>query len=397
MNTVCKILNTDICELLNQLLISLGYGSCNKSSRGKNKAGKAYYCSNETQKEDNSQVECYVVKHASYTIHHKYPGPLITYDGEAMGEPRLIRFSDLRNRKVVSMFNSCENEKAECKVKGEDESSEEVCFSEKMVLEETFSENEGLHNENGEDDFMSEHKCPPESNSDSECMMQCPPVKQELSEEQSQTSVEDVCDENSAEEAKTEASKVQENILHLVKTLFPKDPGTQKSKARERKTRCKSSFENQCAKTEKLAKKLYKKFVEKQCEGTDSPAWEFLTPAKKLRFQWKAITGDELQKTPYENFRISFLNSFCRRHPRTSGRRLRTELRTHWCQLERSQRLPFALLALLYYVSQGSVDPEDHCAMLRPIYFRAKNSKSAAPLYPFWKPSALDALEPDSL
>ncbi|KAH8332449.1 hypothetical protein KR074_003393 [Drosophila pseudoananassae] len=358
MNTVCKILNTDICELLSQLLISLGYGSCNKSSSGKNN------CSKETQ--DNPQVECYVVKHASYTIHHKYPGPLITYDGEAMGEPRLIRLSDLRNSKVASMFNSCENKKAECEVKGEDESSEEECFSEKMDQEESFSENGGLHNENGEDDIMSEQKCPPESNSDGEFMKQCPLVKQELNEEECQTSVEAVCDESSAEEAKKEASMVQENILHLVKTLFPNDPCNQKSKARERKTRCKSSFENQCAKTEKLAKKLYKK-----CEGTDSPAWEFLTPAQKLRFQWKAITGDELQKTPYENFRISFLNSFCKRHPRTSGHRLRTELRTHWCQLERSQRLPFALLSLLYNVSHGRVDPEDHCAV-RELFNRLR-------------------------
>lgn len=384
MDTICKFLNTDICELLRQLLSSLCYGSCNKDTSGRKIKGNQHGNLNGKQKMENgknedNQKECFVVNHASYTIRHKYPDPLVTYDGEAMGEPRLIRFSDLCNTKVASMFKGCPNEKGqceekrgECEVKCEEESSEVESCSEKMCQEDSTAEYESAYSENGEEDLLSEQNCSLVSKSDCESQMQCPVIKQEYCEKQCQTSSAKVCDAHLAKKCKPEPCLAQENILHLVKTLFPKDPFTERCNGNEKKRRSKNpSYEKQCEATEKLAKKLYRKFVEKKCDAADSPAWNCLTPAQKLRFQWKAITGDELQKTPYDNFRISFMKNFCQMNPRASGRRLRKELRTHWCQLERCQRLPFALQALLYYVSQGCVDPEDHCAV-RELFSRLR-------------------------
>lgn len=204
-----------------------------------------------------------MVKHASYTIRHKYPDPLITYDGEAMGEPRLIRFSDLCNSRVASMFKKCHNEKGngeekrdECEANCKEESSEEECCSEKMCQEDSTAEYESVHNKSGEEDLLSEQNCSLESNSESQSTMQCPVIKQEFCEKQGQTS---------AKACKPEACNAQENILHLVKTLFPKGRTTERCNATEKKRRCRDQSTNEklCEGTEKLAKKLYKKFVEK--------------------------------------------------------------------------------------------------------------------------------------
>jgi len=75
------------------------------------------------------------------------------------------------------------------------------------------------------------------------------------------------------------------------------------------------------------------------------------------------LTGDDLKETPYENFSESFTRSFREAFPSVKDLSLKNEKRIAWCSMDRSQRMPFILQALLYQVAMGAIDPEDHCAV----------------------------------
>ncbi|KAH8383933.1 hypothetical protein KR009_011370 [Drosophila setifemur] len=233
-----------------------------------------------------------MVIYPSYEIRNKYPGPLITYDGEERCEPRLIRFSDLSGKNGNSIIKDCFGTEAENSEESNEESEEE--------------------------------------------------------EEE---------DSNSNEEFNEEA---QEHLLQLVKNIFP--GGNRKTNGSPQK--CCSPEEappsDKMNRHDLCAKKLYEICIR---NIPNSLPWNCLKPEQKLRFQWKAIVGDDLQETPYGNFRLGFIRNFRKAFPRASSHRLRTEMRLQWCHMERSNRLPFILQALLYHVSTGHLDPQDHCAI----------------------------------
>ncbi|EDW84487.2 uncharacterized protein Dwil_GK13112 [Drosophila willistoni] len=93
MEHLCKILSYDIGRFITDLinaLIKIGYEYLGKEKKA---------CKGGSKR----------VKYPSYTIRHKYPKRLVTYDGEGSCEPRLIRFSDL-SESDLDAFKYCSNE-----------------------------------------------------------------------------------------------------------------------------------------------------------------------------------------------------------------------------------------------------------------------------------------------
>ncbi|KAL7728706.1 hypothetical protein ACLKA6_004079 [Drosophila palustris] len=275
------------------------------------------HCENENEIENEA---CAASSHDvmdtfSYNIKHKYPNRLVTYDAEAIGEPRLIRLSDLTESVMELMMPSCEKEEE----KDECEENQEEC------------------EENQDECQASEAECKQvkvecDSNSDGD---------------------KDECEANNPDEyeSKEKNSKIACNFL---KSFFP---GENLSEARLKQL-------EQCSKI------LHERFLQRQAadgvEGSTcemSTKWESLKPLQKFCFYWQALTGHVLHPTPFENFRDIFVRRYRRKCPQGSEKELRDVVRRCWRCLKAEERVPFNLNALLYHVSTGEVDPFDHCAV----------------------------------
>ncbi|XP_068153343.1 uncharacterized protein [Drosophila tropicalis] len=245
------------------------------------------------------------VKHPSYTIRHKYPKRLVTYDGEANCERRLIRFSDLTKSDIAAFKDECEDEDEQ------DENDED----------------------NEEDDECDEEE---EEEEEVECQ-----------KEQSQ-------------------AEVKFDLINFINNLTkPKSSSDRKSAGQD----CSDDAppnENFFLKLQQQAKVLYQNWVrcnQAQQQVTSGIFWESLSPAHQLRFYWSAYTGEELQPTPFENFSQSYKKDFIQSTPCSSKHTLRAEIRRQWACMKRCQRMPFIMQALIYEVSVNDVDPNDHCAL----------------------------------
>ncbi|EDV53031.2 uncharacterized protein Dere_GG11915 [Drosophila erecta] len=230
-----------------------------------------------------------LVTRPSYTIRHQYPGPLVTYDGEARCEPRFIRISDLNCSTMELIFQAY----------GDDEDEMAGIFEENIEM----GENCGKSKKN----FGCQASLPTED----DCI-------------------------DSALNCRLNGGKEESGFEDY------------------------SATRKQLRALEDQARGIYETYVE---SFPNSPSWDILKPAQKLRFQWKALTGDDLMETPYENFTLSFSRGFLETFPFASGTTVQNEQRIAWCNLDRCQRMPFILQALLYQVASGAIDPEDHCAV----------------------------------
>ncbi|KAH8280054.1 hypothetical protein KR018_002271 [Drosophila ironensis] len=332
MDTLCSILSADIGSLLFQVISSLGrkvkgsQETCNRATFQQDIPKSA--------RETRQKSKCHLVTHASFTIRNKYPGPLITYDGEAREEPRLINFSDLCHPKVAQMFDDkyCEKESKE--------SIEQVKVKQERSVSNT-----------------SQAKV-------SKTKSNCSVAQKEGSKKHSKCSLRSskTCS-NASIDAKPDlrkrmrkqADKLQESVLDIIRNIFPKCSKNLKQGS----SGCgkKDANSENHIDVDRKARALYEKHT---CRTSNPVCWENLPSAEKLRFQWQAITGNKLRDTPYDNFRVGFMKA----HQKCSSRAaVRREMRLQWCQMDRSQRMPFVLQALLYHVSVGAVDIQDHCAV----------------------------------
>ncbi|XP_017039428.1 uncharacterized protein LOC108086876 [Drosophila ficusphila] len=356
MDVLCNFLSADLYCLLKQIFDVLGFGGCSSDSDESIALKRVKKNANITGK----IKKLHLVSRPSYTIRHEYPGPLVTYDGEERCEPRLIRFSDLSRSKVDVLLQDCSGEEV-------GESSEE---EEEPEFDSCCSENK--KHAPGKQDFGK--KKPGRNRKESLKESQQPIVKKKCSQKackkesrqerdfgcQTISSKEDICPE---EDSQNEEKPDTYSLLNFVRTLFPK----RKCLINSNQSCGEEEFLNECPPTEEemkeqedRARALYEKCVG---QSNHAVSWESLEPAMKLRFQWKAFTGDDLKETPYDNFCVSFTRSFCNTFPWATGRTARAERQTTWCNLNRCERLPFILQALLYQVASGAVDPEDHCAV----------------------------------
>uniref|UniRef100_B3P548 GG11915 n=2 Tax=Drosophila erecta TaxID=7220 RepID=B3P548_DROER len=257
-----------------------------------------------------------LVTRPSYTIRHQYPGPLVTYDGEARCEPRFIRISDLNCSTMELIFQAY----------GDDEDEMAGIFEENIEM----GENCGKSKKN----FGCQASLP----------------------------TEDDCIDVYSEDEEREGLKSK--LFYFLKNTFA--PKKSALNCRLNGGKEESGFEDYSATRKQLraledqARGIYETYVE---SFPNSPSWDILKPAQKLRFQWKALTGDDLMETPYENFTLSFSRGFLETFPFASGTTVQNEQRIAWCNLDRCQRMPFILQALLYQVASGAIDPEDHCAV----------------------------------
>ncbi|KAH8247305.1 hypothetical protein KR038_002011, partial [Drosophila bunnanda] len=262
----------------------------------------------------------------SYTIRHKYPGPLRTYDGEELCEPRLIRLLDLKPSQLDLILSMCEGQdagKLECEP-DEGKTTEETCTDPSEEVKEEINEEiyEETHKENDE-------KAPKET----------PDVKDEQR-----------CNSEREEDLKKYESQIFVNLL-------PKQKSSIKLESI-----CSDNLPTpeQLIRMELRARTLYEISA---CQDPCAPSWESLNSTEKLRFHWQAHTGLKLQETPFDNFQQCYLRNRPKNGPKMGIRQIRSDLKFQWCYMDRSERMPFIVQALLYQVSMGAINPSDHCAV----------------------------------
>ncbi|XP_017000498.2 uncharacterized protein [Drosophila takahashii] len=331
MDTFCKFLSDDLFCLLKQILSNLGFASSTTDSDEALDLKRV--------KRNFDFGGRHLVTHPSYTIRHEYPGPLITYDGEERCEPRLIRFSDLNRSTLDLIFKAYKEE----------------------------------NDEMNEEELDMEEHCEEKKKRSTECKDPCkkkPRCKVKFQEKRNsrcQTTFprDEDCFEEYSEDASEQKEGFNKKLLYFIKTLFPKRKCLSQSRLSGGKEESSGFDESPPTKEEikeldNCAKAFYEDYI---LSIKNLPSWESLKPAAKLRFQWKALTGEDLKETPYENFSADFTRSFREAFPAASDSRLRIKRKNTWYRMDRCQRLPFILQALLYQVAIGALDPEDHCAV----------------------------------
>ncbi|KMZ06918.1 uncharacterized protein LOC6730262 [Drosophila simulans] len=298
MDAVCQFLSADLYSYIEGIVNSLFVVSPCLDA-----------CSDEVKK--NAKMWCQsctsLLTQPSYTIRHHYPGPLVTYDGEARCEPRLIRLSDLTMSTMELIFQAYgDNDDDD---DDDDDEMDEVCEN-KIDVEEKCDKQ-------GEESAFSKLR-----------KIFGWQTNKPIEDDNSQSV--DSCRLNGGRE----------------------EPDLADDSLTEKKQKLQA--------LEDRARGIYETHIE---SSPDSPSWDCLKPAQKLRFQWKASTGDDLMKSPYENFTLVFTRSFLEAFPRATCATVRKEQKIAWWNLDRCQRMPFILQALLYQVAIGAIDPEDHCAV----------------------------------
>ncbi|KAH8294333.1 hypothetical protein KR054_011016, partial [Drosophila jambulina] len=244
----------------------------------------------------------FLVVRPSYTIRHKYPGPLITYDGEERCEPRLIRLSDLKSSQVDMLMSMCEEQEVE-------------------LLKCEPAEREG---------------------SDGTCTDSRNGTPEETDEE--------LCCAEREEDLKKFESQIFINLLPQQKSSLTLD------------SICSENLPTpeQLIRMELRARTLYEVAT---CQDLYAPNWDCLKSTDKLRFHWQAHAGVKLQETPFDNFRLCYLRNRRKNGPKMGVREIRTEMKLRWSNMDRSERMPFIVQALLYQVSVGAIDPKNQCAV----------------------------------
>ncbi|XP_034485410.1 uncharacterized protein LOC117790191 [Drosophila innubila] len=280
MDQICKFLSVDLCDVL------LGL----------------FQCENENKNSSASSHD--VVDGLSYVIRHNYPKRLVTYDAEEIGEPRLIRISELTESVLSLILPNCK--KNETMEADECEVDEDEC-----------AENEA--------------KCHASE-------VKFKPVKIESN--------------SSNEKLNKDKEKNSRIACNFLKSFFPGE----------------NLNEERLKQLEHCSKILHERFLQCQAEegnevSTMERKWESLKPMQKFCFYWQALTGHILYPTPFENFKDIFIRRYRRKCPLGSERELRGVVRRCWRCLKSEERVPFNLNALLYHVSTGKVDPFDHCAV----------------------------------
>ncbi|KAH8363658.1 hypothetical protein KR084_012766 [Drosophila pseudotakahashii] len=330
MDTFCKFLSDDLFCLLKQIFSNLGLGSSTTDS------DEALDLKRVTRNVDIGGG--HLVTRPSYTIRHEYPGPLITYDGEARCEPRFIRFSDLNQSTLDLIFKDCKEEEDE--IEEEDLDMEEHCEEKKKRCTEY------------KDSCKKKPRCKVnfKGKRNSGCQTTFPIDKD--------------CFVECSEDDLDQKGGFNKKLLYFLKSLFPKRKLNQSrlSGGEEESSGFDESppTEEELKELDNCAKALYENYIS---SIKNLPSWESLKPAAKLGFQWRALTGEELKETPYENFCADFTKSFREAFPSATDSRLRAMRKNTWGRMDSCQRLPFILQALLYQVAIGAIDPDDHCAV----------------------------------
>lgn len=284
MDQICKFLSVDFCDVVLDL----------------------FHCENENESQTSSNRR------------HSYPKRLVTYDAEEIGEPRLIRMSDLTESVMDLMMPNCKRRKTQ----DEDECEED---------EDECGENE--------DECQAANQVKAEVNST---------IHEKYNDECKQMNVEvgeDECEEKEKEETNQAA-------CNFLKSFFPGE----------------NFNEERLKQLEQCSKILYERFLQRQTEeGIEVSSvkikWESLKPMQKFCFYWQTLTGHVLHATPFENFKDIFIRRYRRKCPRGRERDLRGVVRRCWRCLKSEERVPFNLNALLYHVSTGKVDPFNHGAV----------------------------------
>ncbi|KAH8308031.1 hypothetical protein KR059_004637, partial [Drosophila kikkawai] len=247
----------------------------------------------------------FLVVRPSYTIRHKYPGPLRTYDGEERCEPRLIRLSDMSGSQLDWILNQCEDQ---------DEIKEE-CESE------TTETTKGTQKEPVETD-------------------------------------QEICNPKREEFLKQFESHIFLNLLPTVKSSLTLDSIWSGN----------LPTPEQLIRVELRARTLYELST---CQEAHAPTWDSLKSTEKLSFHWQAHAGVKLQETPFDNFQVCYLRNCRKNVTKTNIRQNSSEMRLRWDNMDRSERMPFFIQALLYQVSVGDIDPMDQC-MVREFFQKVK-------------------------
>ncbi|BFF92304.1 uncharacterized protein DMAD_10388 [Drosophila madeirensis] len=351
----------------------------------------------------NPPKETYpLLAHHSYTIRNTYPGPLETYDGEARGEKRLICFADLSESYLNLLFNQVEEEERKEKEKEELEKQQKSGESKCQATAKRCRENSRKRSPQRNVRFCGEQK----KSCGEKKKEGCAEKKKESCEEKKENCAENTkkscgevkkegCAENkekcvekkkeSCEEKKKEgcAEKQKEGCGEVKKENCGdnKKEGCAETKNAEESTKKEENCEEQKTETrnframikqETNAQRLYEKGLRRKgCQN--GKAWQCLLPREKLTYYWRVRTGEQLRPTAYSNFKQGFVKRFRKMHPRAGSKRVRAETRTQWYALERSQREPFVMQALVYHVSTGELDPLDQCSV-REMYTRLKGS-----------------------
>ncbi|XP_034126976.1 uncharacterized protein LOC117582968 isoform X2 [Drosophila guanche] len=269
-----------------------------------------------------------LLSHHSYTIRNTYPGPLETYDGEARGEKRLICFADLSESYLDLLFNQVEEEERKDKEKEKLEKQQKSCESKGQPTAKRCRENSRERSPQRNVRFCGEKK--------------------------------KSCGEKQKEGC---AEKTKKNCAEVKKEGCAENCEEQKTEHRNFRAMIQQ---------ETKAQRLYEKgLLKKGCQN--GKAWQCLLPREKLTYYWRVRTGEQLRPTAYSSFKQGFVKRFRKMHPRAGSKRVRAETRTQWYALERSQREPFVMQALVYHVSTGELDPVDQCAV-REMYTKLKGS-----------------------
>ncbi|XP_023036488.1 uncharacterized protein LOC6651234 [Drosophila willistoni] len=312
MEHLCKILSYDIGRFITDLinaLIKIGYEYLGKEKKA---------CKGGSKR----------VKYPSYTIRHKYPKRLVTYDGEGSCEPRLIRFSDLSESDLDAF--KCQGKKGG--KKEPKKCSYECGHPKKMDTEE-------------DDSDVDEDECE-DGNENDEDQME-----------------DDECEEEEEDECQDEDKF---DLINFIKNLTNPKSTTDRQSAGQDCSNEAPPNEDFFLKLQQKAKVLYQNWLRcNQAQEQASPEtfWDSMTPAHQLRFYWTAYTGEELQSTPIENFSQCYKKDFTQRNPCDSMKKLQSEVRRHWACMKRCRRMPFIFQAVIYHISVNDVDPNDDCAL----------------------------------
>ncbi|KAH8311868.1 hypothetical protein KR044_008328, partial [Drosophila immigrans] len=282
----------------------------------------------------------------------KYPTRLVTYDAEEAGEPRLIRYSDLTDSVIDLVL--AQGKEEECQARQEKQRKRQVRKKDEHDEGECKKE---------EEDCQMEEKCQVKEKCRKRRQTKCKATKKKIKKEckpKKNACMLDLVDSaktaDPAAEWRRELKWAQLNAM-LTSSFEALCPGEQLSEARLKLL-------------ELYARRLHKRFVERQGKGTNPVPnqfreWESLQPMQKFRYYWEALTQQELQPTPYANFRQVFL----RRYRRTYGdtRNLWSKVFRCWRMQKCSEQLPYILNALLYQISIGTVDAYDSCSIRKLI------------------------------
>ncbi|XP_030370882.1 uncharacterized protein LOC115621388 [Scaptodrosophila lebanonensis] len=339
-----------------------------------------------------NSANVHIIDHPSYTIRHSYPGRVVTYDAEAINEPRCIRESDLQGslmNTILEKVGNCEDKEPTTReedeslfdriyeehhatrnacpscCKKEEKKRDECCKAEEDEEDQEGEEDEGDEDEEEEGEDEEEE----EENEDEEECDNCAQNTNCVPKKTFKTPCAKKCKPKRRIQCPLKAGKQMKQPCHAAASCKPQK-ASMLGTVKEVLTGLFSCQEKSCCKKEKdesklkdidaCAKKRYEACLS-SCQ--DTPSWEELTPAQKLRYHWLILTSEEPRRTPFENFCQWYVKNLRSDYPRGGARRKRCEARMYWRAFGHCERLPFILLSLIYHVVNDKIDVCDHCAV----------------------------------